>query len=53
MTHKDDPNLSFGVPDFHQVTGDMIREALQKGWQDFKRSYQFGLFFGGFYTLCG
>lgn len=53
MTHKDDPNLSFGVPDFHQVTGDMILDAVRMGWQDFKKSYQFGLFFGGFYTLCG
>jgi uncharacterized membrane protein len=46
-------DLSFGVPDFHAVTGQMIRGALARGWQDFRSSWQYGLFFGGFYTLCG
>ena len=53
MTQTNEPNLSFGVPDFHPVTADMIRAALSKGWADFKASWQYGLFFGGFYTLCG
>ena len=53
MTQIDEKNLSFGVPDFHPVTSEMIRAALGKGWSDFRSSWQFGLFFGGFYTLCG
>jgi uncharacterized membrane protein len=46
-------DLSFGVPDFRQVTPGMIRVALGRGWRDFLATWQFGLFFGGFYMLFG
>lgn len=42
-----------GVPDLRPVTFEMIRDSLKKGWQDFRAAPQFGLFFGGFYVLCG
>jgi uncharacterized membrane protein len=42
-----------GAPEFRPVTSAMIREALAQGWSDFRKAPKYGLFFGGFYTLCG
>lgn len=42
-----------GAPEFRPVTAEMIRAALARGWADFRKAPQYGLFFGGFYTLCG
>lgn len=53
MTEMDGPSPDFGAPTFRAVTGAMIRGALAAGWRDFTASWGYGLFFGGFYTLCG
>lgn len=45
--------LPHGAPEFRPVTGAMIRAALAAGWRDFTRAPFYGLFFGGFYVLCG
>lgn len=42
-----------GAPVFGEVTPDILREALRRGWSDFRTAPAFGLFFGGVYVLIG
>lgn len=53
MTQTETSGPQMGAPEFRAVTADMIRQALAQGWADFRRAPKYGLFFGGFYTLCG
>ncbi|SMX42769.1 DUF2189 domain-containing protein [Actibacterium lipolyticum] len=41
------------VPDIQTVTWAMLAASLRQGWRDFLAAPLFGLFFGGFYVLCG
>lgn len=53
MTDAQDLPENFGAPAFREVTGRMIRDALALGWRDFASTWPYGVFFGGFYALCG
>ncbi|SLN11438.1 hypothetical protein PSA7680_00140 [Pseudoruegeria aquimaris] len=53
MQHAAVPEQASDIPDFKRVTPAMIREALARGWADFRKAPAFGLFFGSFYTLGG
>lgn len=41
------------VPTIKPITTDTVREALHKGFDDFKAAPGFGLFFGGVYAVGG
>jgi len=41
------------IPEIRKVTFQNIRESLAAGFADFRRAPQYGLFFGGIYTLGG
>ncbi|PJE28644.1 Uncharacterized membrane protein [Pseudooceanicola antarcticus] len=42
-----------GLPEMRRVTGAMLREALRRGWADFRRAPLWGLFFASVYVLIG
>lgn len=42
-----------GVPEFEQVRGSVFKDALRKGWADFRAVPKYGLFFAAVYVLGG
>ncbi|MGH1576915.1 DUF2189 domain-containing protein [Planktotalea sp.] len=42
-----------GVPEFEQVSGSVFKDALRKGWADFRAHPFYGLVFASFYVLGG
>lgn len=44
---------AFGVPQLRVMTLDILRQALRRGWKDFRTRPELGLAFSGFYVLAG
>lgn len=44
---------AFGVPELQPMRGQILRQALKCGWQDFCTKPGYGMFFAGFYVLAG
>jgi uncharacterized membrane protein len=44
---------AFGAPSLRAVTPQILRDALRRGWWDFRRAPLFGLAFAGIYVLGG
>ncbi|SPF80707.1 DUF2189 domain-containing protein [Pseudoprimorskyibacter insulae] len=42
-----------GVPDLGDVSLDLLKEALRRGWRDQRRTPGFGLIFSAVYVVCG
>lgn len=42
-----------GVPAFREVTPEILRDALARGWADFRAAPVFGLVFAGLYIVIG
>jgi uncharacterized membrane protein len=42
-----------GVPELGAVNFDLLKDALSKGWQDFKAAPMYGMIFAGLYVLGG
>ncbi|WP_240722269.1 DUF2189 domain-containing protein [Poseidonocella sp. HB161398] len=55
MTHVEmqGGRLPQGAPELHPVTWPVVRQCLERGWDDFCRAPAFGLFFGLVYALGG
>lgn len=56
MTQVETPEsarLLHGAPELRQVTVPVIKQSLQKGWDDFKKAPSYGLFFGAVYAVAG
>lgn len=43
----------FGVPQLREMTLDILRQAIRRGWMDFKTRPELGLVFSGCYVLAG
>jgi len=41
------------VPGINRIPASAVTQAVRKGWQDFRAAPGYGLFFGGFYVVCG
>ncbi|OUS34587.1 hypothetical protein A9Q94_15965 [Rhodobacterales bacterium 56_14_T64] len=44
---------AFGVPELRPMTLSILRQALRRGWGDFKARPELGLAFSGLYVLAG
>lgn len=44
---------ALGGPGISKLSLADLKDVLRQGWADFRRAPQFGLFFSGFYVLCG
>lgn len=53
MTQTDLPPRDFGAPELRQVGWPIIRGALARGWDDFRATWGYGLFFGAVYVMFG
>lgn len=51
MTQQPEPK--FGAPKLRTVQFRYFGTALHRGWQDMIRAPLYGLFFAGFYVICG
>ena len=49
----DSPDRPLGVPQFRRPDAALLRNALRRGWADFRKAPGLGLFFGAVYMLAG